>query len=85
MRTKITGDELRGWAIRSAREYRGLSIGQLASQLGTHRNTLSAIERGDRPAKEWELLGIAGALQWPVEWLRSPTLPEELGGYLLVA
>jgi transcriptional regulator with XRE-family HTH domain len=76
MRTNLTPDERIGWAIRSAREYRGLSINELASRLDWHRNTLSAIEKGERHARNVELRGIAAELNWPVAWLRSPGLPE---------
>ncbi len=81
MITKRYGDKLAGWAIKAAREYRGLDIGELAAQLGWHRNTLSKVERGERPVKEVELLGIASVLEWPIEWLRAPKLPNDLGGY----
>lgn len=82
MRMKLEGDQLVGYAIRMAREYRGLSINELAARLGYHRNTVTAIEKGERPVKMVELHGIAAVLKWPVEWLTSPTLPGDLGGYL---
>ena len=85
MRTRLTDAQLTGWAITAAREYRGLKIGELASQLGLHRNTMARIESGERPVKQIELLGIASALNFPVEWLEGPKLPGGLGGYLLAA
>jgi len=81
MRTKLTDAQLTGWAITAAREYRGLNIGELADILGLHRNTVARIESGERPIKTVELLGIASALEWPVEWLRGPSLPNDLGSY----
>lgn len=76
LRTNVDGDALVGYAVRMAREYRGLSINELATRLGWHRNTLSAIEKGERSAKPVELHGIAGVLRWPVSWLESPLLPD---------
>lgn len=85
MRTNLTDAQLTGWAITAAREYRGLKIGELADQLGLHRNTVARMESGERPVKPIELLGIASALEWPVEWLRGPRLPDDLGSYLASA
>src|SRR6056297_2472435 len=81
MRTKLTDAQLTGWAITAAREYRGLNISELAEHLGLHRNTLARMESGERPPKAIELAGIASVLEWPVEWLRGPTLPDDLGSY----
>ena len=91
MRQHLEGPELTGWAVRMAREYRGLSIQKLADELELHRNTISSIENGDRRAKRHELKAIASVLNWPEEWLTSPLVPDladgagDMGGYPLSA
>ena len=76
MRRQLTADQLTGFGIMSARQFRGLTINELADLLGWHRNTLSRCEDGLRHVREVELLGIAAVLDWPVDSLRRPLLPE---------
>ena len=78
MRRQLTADQLTGFGIMSARHFRGLTINELADLLGWHRNTLSRCEDGLRHVREVELLGIAAVLDWPVEALRRPLLPESV-------
>jgi transcriptional regulator with XRE-family HTH domain len=64
--------------IRQWREYRGLTLEQLASRLGTTHASLSRVERGLQPYNQPLLEALANALQTEVASLlmRNPSDPD---------
>ncbi|GAA4357628.1 ImmA/IrrE family metallo-endopeptidase [Variovorax defluvii] len=62
-----------GLRIKAARESRGMTQDSLTSDLGfADRQTLSAIEQGDRKVKPKELLRIAEVLDYDIEHFLDP-------------
>lgn len=59
-----------GEHLRNLREAKGLSIRQLAGQLGYEPSYLSKIEHGDRLPSEEALLSLARALEADLDVLR---------------
>lgn len=61
-----------GALVRAARKRAGRTQAQLADFLGTSRPTVVAMEKGDRPIRDGELVRVAAFLQVPVGELRVP-------------
>jgi transcriptional regulator with XRE-family HTH domain len=84
-----------GQAIRDARDRRGITQGDLATQVDVSRGSIANIERGEQTLSVPLLLRISGALDVPAEellreplesgldWIRSPQdTPTSLLGVL---
>lgn len=66
-----------GGGLKRLRESRALSQEQLAGRCGLHRTEISLLERGLRSPQLLTLLGLAAALDAPVEALVAGLLPSE--------
>ena len=69
--TKGHGRPTRGLAsrLRTAREYAGLSQGQVAKLTGLHRPTVSEIEAGRRKVSAEELAELGSIYDVSISWL----------------
>jgi len=76
MSTSDSMKEAVGRRIREARKLAGLSQGQLATQLGLHRPSVSEIEAGNRNVTAGELKKIAELCEVTVSWLLGEATDE---------
>lgn len=65
--------------LRKAREWRGLEQGDLASDLGVSRNTISAAERGKTQPRRSLLMAWAMRTGVSLHWLETGESPRQDG------